>query len=68
MIIATQAQSNPTQKGKSDNITQINRPEISLDYHYYFDDIWEFNLEAFWQNQKDMNLALIIPIDLIEMK
>ncbi|HEF8715965.1 TPA: TonB-dependent receptor [Campylobacter jejuni] len=47
-----QAQSDPTQKGNSDNITQINRPEISLDYHYYFDDIWEFNLEAFWQNQK----------------
>lgn len=23
-----------------------------MDYHYYFDDIWEFNLEAFWQNQK----------------
>lgn len=51
-LTKAQAQSNPTQKGKSDNITQINRPEISLDYHYYFDDIWEFNLEAFWQNQK----------------
>ncbi|ELZ2575889.1 TonB-dependent receptor [Campylobacter coli] len=51
-LTKTQAQSNPTQKGNSDNITQINRPEISLDYHYYFDDIWEFNLEAFWQNQK----------------
>ncbi|PCM57645.1 TonB-dependent receptor, partial [Campylobacter sp. BCW_8712] len=51
-LTKAQAQSNPTQKGKSDNITQINRPEISLDYHYYFDDIWEFNLETFWQNQK----------------
>ncbi|EAJ9403571.1 TonB-dependent receptor [Campylobacter jejuni] len=51
-LTKTQAQSDPTQKGNSDNITQINRPEISLDYHYYFDDIWEFNLEAFWQNQK----------------
>ncbi len=51
-LTKAQAQSDPTQKGKSDNITQINRPEISLDYHYYFDDIWEFNLEAFWQNQK----------------
>ncbi|ECK2484657.1 TonB-dependent receptor [Campylobacter jejuni] len=51
-LTKAQAQSNPTQKGKSDNITQINRPEISLDYYYYFDDIWEFNLEAFWQNQK----------------
>ncbi|EPT1596583.1 TonB-dependent receptor [Campylobacter jejuni] len=51
-LTKAQAQSNPTQKGKNDNITQINRPEISLDYHYYFDDIWEFNLEAFWQNQK----------------
>ncbi|SQE25097.1 TonB-dependent heme receptor [Campylobacter jejuni subsp. doylei] len=51
-LTKAQAQSNPTQKGKRDNITQINRPEISLDYHYYFDDIWEFNLEAFWQNQK----------------
>lgn len=51
-LTKTQAQSDPTQKGNSDNITQINRPEISLDYHYYFDDIYEFNLEAFWQNQK----------------
>lgn len=50
-LTKAQAQSDPTQKGNSDNITQINRPEISLDYHYYFDDIWEFNLEAFWQNQ-----------------
>lgn len=51
-LTKAQAQSDPTQKGNSGNITQINRPEISLDYHYYFDDIWEFNLEAFWQNQK----------------
>ncbi|MEQ4345480.1 TonB-dependent receptor [Campylobacter jejuni] len=51
-LTKAQAQSDTTQKGNSDNITQINRPEISLDYHYYFDDIWEFNLEAFWQNQK----------------
>lgn len=51
-LTKAQAQSDPTQKGNSDNITQINRPEISLDYHYYFDDIWEFNLEAFWQNQR----------------
>ncbi|EAL2421267.1 TonB-dependent receptor [Campylobacter jejuni] len=51
-LTKAQAQSDPTQKGNSDNITQINRLEISLDYHYYFDDIWEFNLEAFWQNQK----------------
>ncbi|EHY7560222.1 TonB-dependent receptor [Campylobacter jejuni] len=51
-LTKAQAQSDPTQKGNSDNITQINRPEISLNYHYYFDDIWEFNLEAFWQNQK----------------
>lgn len=51
-LTKAQAQNNPTQKGNSDNITQINHPEISLDYHYYFDDIWEFNLEAFWQNQK----------------
>ncbi|HEF3189070.1 TPA: TonB-dependent receptor [Campylobacter jejuni] len=51
-LTKAQAQNDPTQKGNSDNITQINRPEISLDYHYYFDDIWEFNLEAFWQNQK----------------
>ncbi|EAJ4447048.1 TonB-dependent receptor [Campylobacter jejuni] len=51
-LTKAQAQSDPTQKGNSDNITQINHPEISLDYHYYFDDIWEFNLEAFWQNQK----------------
>ncbi|OEV58247.1 ligand-gated channel [Campylobacter jejuni] len=51
-LTKAQTQSNPTQKGNSNNITQINRPEISLDYHYYFDNIWEFNLESFWQNQK----------------
>lgn len=50
-LTKAQAQSDPTQKGSNDNITQINRPEISLDYHYY-NDMWEFNLETFWQNQK----------------
>lgn len=50
-LTKAQAQSDPTQKGNSDNITQINRPEISLNYHYYFDDIWQFNLEAFWQKK-----------------
>lgn len=51
-LTKAQTRSDPTQKGNSDNITQINRPEIFLDYHYYFNNIWEFNLEAFWQNQK----------------
>ncbi|HDZ5075219.1 TPA: TonB-dependent receptor [Campylobacter jejuni] len=51
-LTKAQAQSDPTQKGSNDNITQINRPEISLDYHYYINDMWEFNLETFWQNQK----------------
>ncbi|EFC33551.1 hemin uptake system outer membrane receptor [Campylobacter jejuni subsp. jejuni 414] len=50
-LTKAQAQSDRTQKGSNDNITQINRPEISLDYHYY-NDMWEFNLETFWQNQK----------------
>ncbi|HDZ5085468.1 TPA: TonB-dependent receptor [Campylobacter jejuni] len=51
-LTKAQAQSNSTQRGNNDNITQINRPEISLDYHYYINDMWEFNLETFWQNQK----------------
>ncbi|HDZ5065938.1 TPA: TonB-dependent receptor [Campylobacter jejuni] len=51
-LTKAQAQSNSTQRGSNDNITQINRPEISLDYHYYINDMWEFNLETFWQNQK----------------
>ncbi|HDZ4965073.1 TPA: TonB-dependent receptor [Campylobacter jejuni] len=51
-LTKAQAQSDPTQRGSNDNITQINRPEISLDYHYYINDMWEFNLETFWQNQK----------------
>ncbi|HEC2790511.1 TPA: TonB-dependent receptor [Campylobacter jejuni] len=51
-LTKAQTQSDPTQRGSNDNITQINRPEISLDYHYYINDMWEFNLETFWQNQK----------------
>ncbi|EAJ1632585.1 TonB-dependent receptor [Campylobacter upsaliensis] len=47
-----QAQNNPSQKGNSENITQINRPEIALNYHHYFNDFYEFSLETFWQNQK----------------
>ncbi|MBM0637275.1 TonB-dependent receptor [Campylobacter sp. VicNov18] len=47
-----QIQSNPRQKGNNDTITQTHQPEISLDYHYYFDQIWEFHLQSFWQNQK----------------
>ncbi|MBS4235078.1 TonB-dependent receptor [Campylobacter vulpis] len=47
-----QAQNNPSQKGNSENITQINRPELALNYHHYFNDFYEFSLETFWQNQK----------------
>lgn len=47
-----QAQNNPKQKGNKENITQINRPEIALNYHHYFNDFYEFSLETFWQNQK----------------
>lgn len=47
-----QAKSDPSQKGSSENITQINRPELALNYHHYFNDLWEFSLETFWQNQK----------------
>ncbi|HEC1743181.1 TPA: TonB-dependent receptor [Campylobacter coli] len=51
-LTKAQVQSDPTQKGSNDNITQINRPEIALDYHHYFSDLYEIQLEAFWQNQK----------------
>lgn len=47
-----QVQNNPKQKGNKENITQINRPEIALNYHHYFNDFYEFSLETFWQNQK----------------
>ncbi|MBS4331094.1 TonB-dependent receptor [Campylobacter vulpis] len=47
-----QAQNNPSQKGNSENITQINRPKLALNYHHYFNDFYEFSLETFWQNQK----------------
>ncbi|HAA2076199.1 TPA_asm: TonB-dependent receptor [Campylobacter coli] len=61
-LTKTQAQSNPTQKGNSDNITQINRPEIALDYHHYFSDLYEIQLGAFWQNQKIRYLKDEIPM------
>ncbi|MPV83715.1 TonB-dependent receptor [Campylobacter hepaticus] len=51
-LTKAQIQKNPTQKGDSDNISQTYKPEIALNYHYYFNDIWEFDLETFWQNQK----------------
>lgn len=51
-LTKAQVQSDPTQKGSNDNITQINRPEIALDYHHYFNDLYEIQLKAFWQNQK----------------
>lgn len=51
-LTKAQVQSDPTQKGSNDNITQINRPEIALDYHHYFSDLYEIQLGAFWQNQK----------------
>lgn len=51
-LTKAQVQNDPTQKGNNDNITQINRPEIALDYHHYFSDLYEIQLGAFWQNQK----------------
>lgn len=51
-LTKAQVQSDPTQKGSNDNITQINRPEIALDYHHYFNDLYEIQFGAFWQNQK----------------
>lgn len=39
-------------KGDNENITQINRPEIALNYHHYFNELWEFELGGFYQNQK----------------
>ncbi len=47
-----QFQNDPNQKGSNDNITQINRPVIALDYHHYFNDLYEIQLGAFWKNQK----------------
>ncbi|HEB9419542.1 TPA: TonB-dependent receptor [Campylobacter coli] len=61
-LTKAQVQSDPTQKGNSDNITQINRPEIALDYHHYFDDLYEIQLGAFWQNQKIRYLKDEIPM------
>ncbi|MBZ7941939.1 TonB-dependent receptor [Campylobacter molothri] len=51
-LTKTQIQDNPKQKGNGENITSINRPEITLDYHYYLDDALEIDLGTFWQNQK----------------
>ncbi len=61
-LTKAQVQSDPTQKGNSDNITQINRPEIALDYHHYFSDLYEIQLGAFWQNQKIRYLKDEIPM------
>lgn len=47
-----QVNSDPTQKGNNDNLTKINRSELALDYHHYFNDLYELNLATFWQNQK----------------
>ncbi|EGK8255733.1 TonB-dependent receptor [Campylobacter coli] len=61
-LTKAQAQSDPTQKGSNDNITQINRPEIALDYHHYFNDLYEIQFGAFWQNQKIRYLKDEIPM------
>ncbi|WP_348518729.1 TonB-dependent receptor [Campylobacter sp. CCS1377] len=47
-----QIKQDPTQRGDGDNISKIIRPELSLDFHHALNDNWEFNLGAFWQNQK----------------
>ncbi|WP_408608965.1 TonB-dependent receptor [Campylobacter aviculae] len=51
-LTKAQIEDNPKQKGNSESISSINRPEITLDYHYYLNDQWEFDLASFWQNQK----------------
>ncbi|TKX31517.1 TonB-dependent receptor [Campylobacter estrildidarum] len=51
-LTKAQIEDNPKQKGDSETISAINRPEITLDYHYYLNNQWEFDLESFWQNQK----------------
>lgn len=61
-LTKAQVQSDPTQKGSNDNITQINRPEIALDYHHYFNDLYEIQFGAFWQNQKIRYLKDEIPM------
>ncbi|EGK8165076.1 TonB-dependent receptor [Campylobacter coli] len=61
-LTKAQVQSDPTQKGGNDNITQINRPEIALDYHHYFNDLYEIQFGTFWQNQKIRYLKDEIPM------
>ena len=51
-LTKAQIEANPTKRGNSENITSINRPELSLDYNYYLNEAWEFSLSTFWQNQK----------------
>ncbi|MGH2267024.1 MULTISPECIES: TonB-dependent receptor [Campylobacter] len=68
-LTKAQIEDNPKQKGNGENITSINRPEITLDYHYYLDDTWEFDLETFWQNQKinylkDVSMMTVMGITL----
>ena len=47
-----QIENNPRQKGSSENITKITRPEISFDLNHKFSDFFELNLLAYHQQQK----------------
>ena len=47
-----QIENNPRQKGSSENITKITRPEFSLDLNHKFSDFFELNLLAYHQQQK----------------
>lgn len=62
-LTKAQIESNPRQKGASENITQTNRSELSLDYNYYLGDAWEFRLGSFWQDQK-----IVYDKDVVMMK
>lgn len=47
-----QIENNPRQRGSSENITKITRPEFSLDLNHKFSDFFELNLLAYHQQQK----------------
>ena len=47
-----QIESDPRQKGSGDNITNITRPEVSLDFSHKFSDQFEFMAKAFYQYQE----------------
>ncbi|KAA6225578.1 TonB-dependent receptor [Campylobacter sp. LR185c] len=50
-LTKAQIEADPTQAGSDNVIAKTNRPELSLDFNYILSDEWQFDLEAFWQNQ-----------------